>query len=384
MNHKTKAVASLWIFLTLVVALSSAILSVNSSPTTTFAVEPAHITGRAGESVTVDVECYEAFYLYSWQVRMAWDNETLEFDNVVYAGFLAGQPEGSTPYSNIRENFAILSEATNGDYAGISGDGLLCTVTFNILQESSVTIFIDHATLTYYVEVFVPPNLVKVENFNKENGYFEAVWLEDINVDGIIDIFDISSVGIDWGGCGIQTKSPSATSGAWSWGDHAYASDDLWASTTTASAEQVYSIYGFATTHWSSVTKVEVGLEAAIDAGGNNELEIYVSGDGGTYSSAIDAGVPPETEALYWVDVTAALSWTPSMLTDGNFLVKIKYIKVGGGSGAETIYVDWIPVRVTPEPMAVSPYTDISGDGVVDIVDLSYVAVKFGEMYAGF
>ena len=213
MKHKMKGIASLWVFLTLAAALNSFIMSVGSNPTTTYAVEPTNSTGRVGKTFTVDVRIYEAYYLYSWQVRMSWDPAVLEYSGHVYGGFLTGQPEGSTTSTRtdhvFDEGWILLSEATKGSYSGISGDGLLLSVTFLVKTETATTIAIDHETFTYYIEVFTPPTMTKITDFPKENGYYVAPWVEDFNADGIIDIFDISSVAIHWGETGTPGWIPA-------------------------------------------------------------------------------------------------------------------------------------------------------------------------------
>jgi len=213
MKHKMKGIASLWVFLTLAAALNSFVVNVGSDPTTTFAVEPTKSTGHAGETFTVDVRVYEAYYLYSWQVHMSWDPAVLEYSGYVFGGFLTGQPEGSMTSTRtdhvFDEGWCLLSEATKGQYSGISGDGLLLSVTFLVKTVSATTIAIDHATLTKYVECFVVPKLTQITDFPKENGYYVVPWVEDFNGDGMVDIFDISSVAIHWGETGTPGWIPA-------------------------------------------------------------------------------------------------------------------------------------------------------------------------------
>ena len=213
MKHKMKGIASLWVFLTLAAALNSFVVNVGSDPTTTFAVDPLNSTGQAGETFTVDVRIYEAYYLYSWQVHMSWNPAVLEYSSHVFGGLLVGQPEGSTATARldkVDEGWCLLSEATVGHYSGIIQDeGLLVSVTFLVKTESQTPIAIDHATLTKYVECFAPPTLTQITDFTKENGYYVVPWVEDFNGDGMVDIFDISSVAIHWGETGTPGWIPA-------------------------------------------------------------------------------------------------------------------------------------------------------------------------------
>ena len=213
MKHKMKGIASLWVFLTLAAALNSFVVNVGSNPTTTFAVEPTNSTGHAGETFTVDVRVYEAYYLYSWQVHMSWDTAVLEYSGYVYGGFLTGQPESSMTTTRtdhvFDEGWILLSEATVGHYSGIIQDeGLLVSVTFLVKTATATTIAIDLAQ-TKYVECFTPPTLKQITDFPKENGYFVVPWVEDFNGDGMVDIFDISSVAIHWGETGTPGWIPA-------------------------------------------------------------------------------------------------------------------------------------------------------------------------------
>lgn len=103
--------------------------------------------------------------------------------------------------SMVKSGYFIIGESTVGKYRGVEGDGLLVSITFLVETATSTTLDIT-SDYTYYIEVFSPPTQNKVIDFPKENGYVVLPWVEDLNVDGIVDIFDISSVAIHWGETG--------------------------------------------------------------------------------------------------------------------------------------------------------------------------------------
>jgi|GEM_PF-6970747 len=374
MNWKMKGVASLCVYLCLAVTLSSLIVSVNSSPGTVFAVVPTNSAGLVDETLTVMVKVYDASFLYSWQVYMSWNDAVLQYSSMVFGGFLTDQPEGSSTNMRVESNFVIFGEATVGSYGGKSAaEGWLFNITFLILMEQYETIHIDHATFTYYIEVFTPPQQNKITDFPKENGYYVAPWAEDFDKDGIVDIWDISVVCILYGVPLIQTKDPSySTTTGWTSPENAYVSDDVYTSTVLKNVIATYSNYGFYA-YDGGIASVEVGIEAYTL--GAEKIEVTVSNDGGSSWGSVHAVFPgaSDTDTVEWVDVTADFDWTPTMLTDAYFMVQIKHVVVGG---AKETFVDWIPVRVE-----YNPYADLDDSGLVDITDLSMVAVKFGESY---
>jgi len=341
---------------------------------TIYAVEPTNSTGLVDETLTVSVKVYNASFLFSWQVYMSWNDAVLQYVSHVFGGFLADQPEGSSPQTRVESDFVILGEATIGSHPGkTAAEGWLFNITFLILMEQYEEIAIDHATFTYYIEIFSHPVQEKITDFAKENGYFVAPWAEDFNKDGIVDIWDISVVCILYGEPLIVTKDPSSsTTTGWTTPENAYVSDDAYASTSSKNVYATYSDYGFYA-YDGGIASVEVGIEHK--TAGNEEIHVRVSGDGGSNWSPVPHVITanPGSDLFEWIDVTGDLSWTPSMLTDANFRVEIKHQVVGG---AKETSVDWLPVRVTYDPVA-----DLDDSGLVDITDLSMVAVKFGETY---
>jgi PKD repeat protein len=143
------------------------------------------------------------------------------------------------------------------------------------------------------------------------------------------------------------TKSPNATaSGTWSDPINAYASDDSYTYSNTSQAFQEYTGYIINTTGWTGISKVEVGIEVRTGSGGDDQISIQASPTGTTWSEEHVYNITWTTDTFFWVDVTDSLQWSPSAIEQGLMKVKIKYIQVG--ATATPIYVDWLPVRVTP------------------------------------
>lgn len=153
----------------------------------------------------------------------------------------------------------------------------------------------------------------------------------------------------DWNTYINQTeKSPSdilSSPSPWTDPTNAYVSDDAYAYSNLNNTYQEYKGYDFDTTGWTGISKVEVGIEVKTDSGGDDQLGIRVW-SGKAWSSEYIYNVTWTTDNFFWVDVTGTLSWVPSMFHEGRAKVKITYIQVGGT--ATPIYVDWLPLRISP------------------------------------
>lgn len=354
---------------------------------TTFKVEPEIIVARVGETVTVAINAYDIDEFWGWQVIWYWDYTVLDYIGYTFGGLLSDQPEGSTQTVDAAladSGILLCTELTFQDHPGITADfGWLISVEFEVLRDAGTSIDIDDPVTFWFQDAITVWGDDEGEMI-KEGGDFMPPWPEDIHVDGFIDALDLANVALDWGTYVVQTKDPSTYTGDWSTAYFASDSDNLYASAGTDGATEIYGNYGFETSGWTTVSKVEVGLEAHEAAGGNDNVEVSVSNNGGSAWSSVTSAEdiePGETDEFIWIDMTGKFSWTPSMLTDANFKVRIVHDKDGGS--AETIYVDWLPVRVTPTPTSRNPYSDVNGDGAVDIADLSRVCIKYGR-YAGY
>jgi hypothetical protein len=288
-------------------------------------------------------------------------------------------------------NRLMAGQTTNGPCPGVSGSGWLLTFRFKVLSLATTTLDIDHSfagQFTYIINTLgetvgdAPSVGGDPGNYQhellKENGEFVPPWPEDVNADGIVDIFDIAMVGIDFGHVGgaPQESNPSSYAGIdWTDPANAYTSNDVYAQVPKNGIEE-YGTYGFSIGSGLSIESVEVGVEGYSEGG--EIIRVSVSWNGGTNWGSTHDVTLTGSDTFTWVDVTADHSWVPGDLSDGNFIVRAQGIAVGG---YKNTYVDWLPARVTPLSTMYSPYTDVNGDGVVNIVDLTLVSLLFGETY---
>jgi len=272
----------------------------------------------------------------------------------------------------------VLTAADPGASPGASGDGLLATISFIVKDNTSSLLNIN----TEYT--FIQNHLMQVfgdqvGELNKGNGYFVSMQSYDTMPSGIIDVFDLYTLGKNWAKCPLQQKVPTTTSGTWTSGANTYMTDDLRASALD-NAQQVYGGFGFTTTSWSTVSKVEVGIERrSLNALADDTLRVEVSNNGGSSWSATQNNtvVNWTSDRFVWINFTPAYSWTPSGVA--SIAVRISYVR---GAGAEDqMQVDWVTVRVTPTPTSSSKYADVNADSIVNTPDLTQLAPQYGTNY---
>ena len=110
------------------------------------------------------------------------------------------------------------------------------------------------------------------------------------------------------------------------------ASDGIYAQAQTDNAEEVLGSFGFVTGSMSFVAQLEVTVESSTtqtDPLEQDKIEIQVTGDNGGSWGPIHTVDVFYTEYNRTVDVTDDFAWTPSMLSDANFKVSMRYRKFG-------------------------------------------------------
>jgi len=144
-------------------------------------------------------------------------------------------------------------------------------------------------------------------------------------------------------------NSPSTTpSGNWKNPYDAYSLDNSPAYTSSDGSTQQYGNYGFNIPSNAIVTRVEVGYKAWTDTQGDDQISLTCSWNGGTNWAAWQNSGKLNNSVAFanvtWINFTSATSWDYSKLSNANFRVMVKGIKIG--NRMDNVYLDWIPVRV--------------------------------------
>jgi len=162
-----------------------------SGPTTVF-VDPSAViddTKQAGSYVEIHINISDVTDLYAWQVNITWDPDVLNFTRIVsYGDFLArsSSPDGTSRvydfvHASNDTGYAAIAESILGDYAGISGNGRLVTIEFNVVGYGATD-------LTISVGGILPTTLLdstmgSITTEATADGYFRNLYPGDITPD---------------------------------------------------------------------------------------------------------------------------------------------------------------------------------------------------------
>jgi len=143
--------------------------------------------------------------LYSYQVNITWNKAMLNFTGISsYGDFLAktGSPYGTSRSEKIVSasnvtGYATVAETILGEYAGITGNGRLFTVTFKIIGYGCSNIRIG--TGGSLPTLLLDANGVAI-TYETGDGYFKNKLNGDSNGDRTVDVLDLGTLSGRWTG----------------------------------------------------------------------------------------------------------------------------------------------------------------------------------------
>ena len=140
-------------------------------------------------------------------------------------------------------------------------------------------------------------------------------------------------------------NSPTSCNGSWTKCIRAFADDTLRATGAGNVASGTWQNYGFNVPTGDVIDSVVVRADFFASKT-NGYISVRVSGNGGSsYGQAHIVG-GNLAEQTFTIPVTGDVAWTPTKLSNANFRVEAKCIKVNS-SKSVTCNLDWIPVTVT-------------------------------------
>ena len=182
-------------------------------PSTTVLVDPAmNVTDyedpdhnvTIGSTVGFRVNISEVADLFTWHVKLSWNKDILNGSSILYGDFLSSgtvSPNGtSAGVANITgifhdDGYGWAAESVLGDYAGVSGNGTLLEIQFEIAGygHTYIDISVSGSMPTQLLDSGAFPNNI---TFSTEEGYFRNTIPGDIEddvgglPDGDVDRYD--------------------------------------------------------------------------------------------------------------------------------------------------------------------------------------------------
>jgi len=131
-KHRSTHVSSaLLLFLVLISEL--AVTFSAQAATTIVSVYPSSVTAGVGQDFSINVNIQSVLNLYGWEFKLNWSASLLDVSSVIEGSFL--RTGGDTFFSyivNSTEGYVIVDCTMLGTIPGVSGDGVLATMTFHV------------------------------------------------------------------------------------------------------------------------------------------------------------------------------------------------------------------------------------------------------------
>jgi len=166
-----------------------------------------------GSTVTFHINISDVTDLYTWHVKISWDNTLLNASEMIYGDFLAGttSPNGtSAAIANItgifnEDGYGWAAESVLTEYPGVSDNG-----TFTLLEIDFLIVGYGHTNLNVNVTGSMPTELLDSTGsnmtFTTVDGYFRNTLTGDIQgdtggtlPDGDVDRYDFFAFAGNYG-----------------------------------------------------------------------------------------------------------------------------------------------------------------------------------------
>jgi len=127
-------------------------------------IDPPEVSGNPGDAFSINVNIEDAVDLFSWDVRIQWPNGLLQVVSATEGPFISSVNPTYWVPPKLYADYAILAVSTMAAVPGVSGDGILCTVNFMVLDAGTCALDIYESTL---VDSTITPI-----SHTSEDGYF--------------------------------------------------------------------------------------------------------------------------------------------------------------------------------------------------------------------
>ncbi len=170
-------IKELSLILACLVCLSSVAFAEAFAPVPVLRVSPPEISANPGDSFTIDINIEDVVDLFSYEAKLGFDSNLLTPVSVDEGPFIRDQttsPMGTYFTYIVSSDYIYVACVTLGKYPGISGSGVLVSITFNVMDAGACdlplydTILLDstgtmmsHDTAGGYFYITACANLVR-------------------------------------------------------------------------------------------------------------------------------------------------------------------------------------------------------------------------------
>ena len=120
---------------------------VAASPDAVVFMDPGENVANPGESFTVVINVTDVVDLYSWGIKIRWEQAVLDVASIIEGPFLKGQPDGTIFVQVIHDDYIDVGCVTLGSWFGVNGNGTLMTITFNVTDRGETALDIYYSRL---------------------------------------------------------------------------------------------------------------------------------------------------------------------------------------------------------------------------------------------
>jgi len=150
----------LLLLLATIVASLFFVMPSNEAATTLVSVFPSSVVASVGQNFSINLDVSNVSDLYGWEFKMNWTASLLNLKNATEGPFL--KSAGSTFFYynlNATTGDVTVDETLTGDIPGVSGSGVLTTITFNVLGLGQSPLNLYYAVLINSLEQAIPCQL---------------------------------------------------------------------------------------------------------------------------------------------------------------------------------------------------------------------------------
>lgn len=146
--------------------------------TTIMSISPPSVIAVAGQDFTINVDINGVLNLYGWEFKLSWNSTLLDAINAQEGQFL--KHSGTTFFSynvNATEGRMVVDCTLIGNVLGVSGDGTLANITFNVEDGGQSVLDLFEVTLLDPFEQQIPCEVL--------DGYGSFTYPHDVAVTNV-------------------------------------------------------------------------------------------------------------------------------------------------------------------------------------------------------